>query len=54
MCKEVALEGIAYEGGMQCTWCIWEKCIGEVCKENISDINVLVREVHTGSEFGKK
>ena len=29
MCTEVAWEGNACEGGMQCTLCIWEKCIGD-------------------------
>ena len=48
MCKEVAWEGIAYEGGMQWTLCIWDKCIGYKC------INVSVREVKSDSEVGKK
>ena len=29
MCKEVAWEGNACEGSVQCTLCIWEKCIGD-------------------------
>ena len=39
---------------MQCTLCIWEKCIGKVCRENMSDINVRVREVKSSSKVGKK
>ena len=45
-CKEVVCKGIACEGGMQCTLCVWEKCIGDrVCRVNMLDINVRVREV---------
>ena len=39
---------------MQCTLYIWEKCIGIVCRENKSDINVRVNEVKYGSEVDKK
>ena len=37
MCKEVAWEGNACEGGVQYTLCIWKKCIGDSCRENMEE-----------------
>ena len=37
---------------MQCTLCIWQKCIGD--RENMSDIKERVREVKSSSKVGKK